>query len=193
MAESSPGPRQLILLRHGTPLPEEEDSARPLAEKGREEAEFTARGVTEYLKAVPAGGPQAERRALVLHSGKTRAQQTAECVANALRNGGWEALCEPRDGLSPNDTPAAGLELARAVDAPPVMVLVGHLPHIGQLAAALVGRPAAAGRLGGLFHPAGGIVLEREDVVGEGSAAWREATEVAVGVSWWMEAPPPPQ
>ena len=33
-------------------------------------------------------------------------------------------------------------------------VLVGHLPHMGQFAAALLQSPAAAGRLGGLFHPA---------------------------------------
>ena len=32
-------------------------------------------------------------------------------------------------------------------------VLVGHLPHMGKLAAAMIKSPAAAGRLGGLFHP----------------------------------------
>ena len=32
-------------------------------------------------------------------------------------------------------------------------MLVGHLPHMGKLAAAMVKSPAAAGRLGGLFHP----------------------------------------
>ena len=32
-------------------------------------------------------------------------------------------------------------------------VLVGHLPHMGQFAASLLQSPAAAGRLGGIFHP----------------------------------------
>ena len=32
-------------------------------------------------------------------------------------------------------------------------VLVGHLPFMGQFAAAVLQSPAAAGRLGGLFHP----------------------------------------
>ena len=50
-------------------------------------------------------------------------------------------------------------------------VLVGHLPHMGKLAAAMVKSPAAAGRLGGLFHPAPWLGLCRVIVVPVGSSS----------------------
>eukprot|EP00434_Breviolum_minutum_P031060 symbB.v1.2.027472.t1/scaffold2822.1/size98038/7 len=54
----------------------------------------------------------------------------------------------------------------------PVIVLVGHLPHMGQFAAALLQSPAAAGRLGGLFHPASGLALKKADL------GWQEDVEI---------------
>lgn len=50
---------------------------------------------------------------------------------------------------------------------------MGHLPHMGQFAAGLLGSPAAAGRLGGLFHPASGLALK--SVEGQ----WTEDGELA--------------
>ncbi|CAE7463878.1 KIF15 [Symbiodinium natans] len=119
-----------------------------------------------------------QKGALIAHSGKLRARQTAEAVAAALLADGWEAICEERPGLSPNDEPAAALEL---VEEGSSKVLVGHLPHMGKLAAAMVKSPAAAGRLGGLFHPAGGVALRRD------GADWVEAAEVICGESWWAK------
>eukprot|EP00665_Eupelagonemidae_sp_cell47_P014860 gene14860-biopygen10492 len=37
-----------VLLRHATPVPEEEDPARPLSAQGVKEAAFTAKGIAEY-------------------------------------------------------------------------------------------------------------------------------------------------
>ncbi|CAE7288285.1 unnamed protein product [Symbiodinium pilosum] len=165
-----------ILLRHGTPVPEEQDPERPLSEQGHGEADSTASAITAYLKSAAS-----ERRVLIAHSGKLRARQTAEAVMKALLADGWEAVCEEKPGLSPNDEPAAALELIEGL--PLVKVVVGHLPHVGKLAATMVKSPAAAGRLGGLFHPAGGLVLRRDS----DGAAWVEAVEVACGESWWIK------
>ncbi|CAE7942151.1 unnamed protein product [Symbiodinium necroappetens] len=118
-------------------------------------------------------------KVLVAHSGKLRARQTAEAVMKALLATGFEASCEERVGLSPNDEPASSLEL---LECGPTKVLVGHLPHMGKLAAAMIKSPAAAGRLGGLFHPAGGLALRREN------ADWVEAAEVVCGEPWWNKA-----
>ncbi|CAE8690710.1 unnamed protein product [Polarella glacialis] len=167
------GPSCCVLLRHGSPVPEEEDPKRPLSEEGRKEAAFTAGGLAEYLKQSAGVCPQ---KVLIAHSGKARAQQTAQAVAESLAE--WEVTCETKEGLSPNDDPQAAAELVRTASAP-VVVLVGHLPHLGKLAASLLQEPAAAGRLGGLFHPAGGVVLKKQGSV------WTEAAEIVVGESWW--------
>eukprot|EP00930_Biecheleria_cincta_P056526 TRINITY_DN42630_c0_g1_i1.p1 TRINITY_DN42630_c0_g1~~TRINITY_DN42630_c0_g1_i1.p1 ORF type:complete len:195 (+),score=26.12 TRINITY_DN42630_c0_g1_i1:30-587(+) len=171
-----------ILLRHGTPVPEDEDALQPLSEKGRQEAEFTANGITQYLKGEISNG---NRNITIVHSGKLRAQQTAEVVADALKSASWEATCREQDGLKPKDEPAGACEFVKSVDGQ-VIVIVGHLPHMGRFAASLLDSPASAGRLGGLFNPASGVVLRRED------GTWKEAAEIIVGCSWWMEAPPPP-
>merc|ERR1740123_2829038 len=93
-AEAGEGttPLTCVLLRHGTPVPEEEDAARPLSKQGQEEAAFTAKGVVEYVK--PDRDAAGGAKASILHSGKTRAQQTAEAVAAALTEAGWECECE---------------------------------------------------------------------------------------------------
>eukprot|EP00933_Yihiella_yeosuensis_P053642 TRINITY_DN51904_c0_g1_i1.p1 TRINITY_DN51904_c0_g1~~TRINITY_DN51904_c0_g1_i1.p1 ORF type:complete len:167 (-),score=35.00 TRINITY_DN51904_c0_g1_i1:110-610(-) len=162
-----------ILLRHGTPVPEEQDPARPLSEDGQKEASFTANGIVEYLRMRSTPDP---REISIMHSGKTRAEQTAEAVASALEQDGWKVRCESKKGLSPNDDPALGVELLKSVVSP-IVVFVGHLPHMGKFSASLIGSPAAAGRLGGLFNPASGVVLEQTE------STWTEAAEIQVGVS----------
>eukprot|EP00438_Fugacium_kawagutii_P017714 Skav233535 [mRNA] locus=scaffold5919:14070:21104:+ [translate_table: standard] len=138
--------RHCLLLRHGTPVPQEEDSQRPLSEQGRSEAASSAKKVVAYLTTAET------REAFLGHSGKLRAAQTAELVAGALRDAGWTVACEEVVGLSPKDEASLAMPLLSSPKAP-VVVLVGHLPHMGQFAAAMLESPAAAGRLGGLFHP----------------------------------------
>mmetsp|Transcript_22815 Transcript_22815/g.63815 ORF Transcript_22815/g.63815 Transcript_22815/m.63815 type:complete len:189 (-) Transcript_22815:37-603(-) len=174
-----------ILLRHGTPVPEAEDPACPLSEQGRAEAASTAEGVARYLEQEAVSGLSPGGGVVSIgHSGKARAEQTASAVADALGKQGWECACGRRDGLSPKDDPAVALGLAAPPGAP-VVVLVGHLPHMGLLASRLLGQPAAAGRLGGLFSPASGIALRRD---GE---AWSEGAPIVAGTRWWEAAAPP--
>ena len=119
---------RLYLVRHGGAKPEAEDPARPLSDRGRGEVEAVARHAAALGVAVTE----------ICHSGKLRARQTAEVLAAHLK---------PRDGtremkgLAPNDDPEIIQTYLKAVEEP--VMLVGHLPHLSQLASALLlGEPA---------------------------------------------------
>jgi phosphohistidine phosphatase len=92
----------------------------------------------------------------VLHSGKLRARQTAEVLAERLQPSPSVAELA---GLLPNDDPQDVLgALARQ---PRSCLLVGHLPHLDRLASLLlIGDPARrviGFRMGGL------VSLVRDD------------------------------
>ncbi len=73
----------------------------------------------------------------IRHSGKLRARQTVEILAERLspRHGIRET-----EGLSPNDDPEEARAEIEAAKEP--LMLVGHLPHLSRLASALmVGDP----------------------------------------------------
>jgi phosphohistidine phosphatase len=131
------------LVRHGTAAAGPDDRTRPLTPAGRAEVEATARALAAR------GAEVAEIR----HSGLVRARETAEilgCVLTPARG------IRGTPGLSPEDAPdVAAAELAVA-EAP--LMLVGHLPHLGRLAAALVGG-AALERIH--FTPATAVGLRR--------------------------------
>ena len=114
---------RLYLVRHGKATSDQEDPRRPLSEAGRKKVEKVAR------QAVRAGVRPAEIR----HSGKLRAQQTAEILAEHLQPASG---LQVQSGLSPNDDPASAAELAAAAEGD--MMLVGHLPHLGCLASLLL-------------------------------------------------------
>ena len=85
----------------------------------------------------------------IAHSGKRRAQETAEILAAQLKPA--RGLTH-RTGLAPLDDPAIA---QRAMDqATDSQMLVGHLPHLSRLTSLLlVGDPArqiAAFRMGGI-------------------------------------------
>ena len=83
---------QIYLVQHGLAKSKEEDPARALTPAGREEVERVAR-------AAAAAGV---RPAAILHSGKTRAQQTAEAFAAHLKPAQGVHTVE---GLDPGDEP----------------------------------------------------------------------------------------
>jgi len=118
---------QCYLVRHGEAKTGAEDQARPLSDRGREEVQRVARHLATL------GLEVAEIR----HSGKLRAQQTAEILAEHIspRRGIRET-----EGLAPNDDPERTLTELEAAREP--LMLVGHLPHLSRLASALlVGDP----------------------------------------------------
>ena len=112
-----------FLVRHGEAKPEYEDPQRPLSDRGRRDVESMARALSEKKVAV----------AEILHSGKLRAKQTAEIMARFLSPGrGTREITV----LAPDDDPVLAKAELEAADAP--VMLVGHLPHLGRLAALLV-------------------------------------------------------
>ncbi len=115
------------LVQHGEAKPEQEDPARPLTDRGRREVERVA-------LAVKCSGVEI---AEIVHSGKLRAQQTAELLAAVLPPArGVRAVA----GLAPMDDLAAARALLDRAEAP--AMLVGHLPHLSRLTSLLlVGDP----------------------------------------------------
>jgi phosphohistidine phosphatase len=112
----------LHLVRHGQATSEQDDPERGLTDEGAAAVADVARHGVERL------GVRATR---VLHSGKARARETAEIWAGLL-----DAKAEQADGLAPNDDPAVWAD--RLPGEKDDLMLVGHLPHLGRLAALLV-------------------------------------------------------
>ena len=135
----------LYLVQHGQAKDEEDDPRRPLTDQGADDVARVARLAVGRL------GTQPGR---VIHSGKTRARQTAETWGGLL---GIDT--EESDGLAPNDDPATWVERLSA-ETDDVM-LVGHLPNLARLATVLLtgesSRPLIRFQQGGL------VALERAD------------------------------
>ena len=133
----------LYLVQHGQAKSEREDPERPLTDQGTDEVARVAHQAVEVAGARPAR---------VVHSGKTRARQTAEVWAGLLSVGVEEA-----DGLSPNDDPQTWA--ARLGPSSDDLLLVGHLPHLGRLTSLLVIGSPDAPLVG--FRPGGLVGLDQ--------------------------------
>jgi phosphohistidine phosphatase len=115
--------KTVYLVRHGQAVPGVVDPARPLTESGRQSVE-------EMAGWAVAAGIHVEQ---ILHSGKLRAEQTAEILAGHLKPSQATAAT---DGLRPNDDVAYAEDLILTRRGP--LMLVGHLPNLGRLASHLV-------------------------------------------------------
>ncbi len=120
MTDSQIHPR-VYLLRHGDAKPKHEDPERGLTDAGRTD-------VTKMAAWAVAAGIQVGE---IRHSGKLRAQQTAEIFAEHL---GTPAMAA--SGLAPNDAVAS---LVGTLEHEQFgIMLVGHLPFLERLAAVLI-------------------------------------------------------
>jgi phosphohistidine phosphatase len=137
---------RLYLVQHGDAVPEQVDPERPLSATGRRDVGAVARVLASARK----------RPERIAHSGRLRAQQTAELFAAALAPG---MVPEVVTGLNPNDPvqPVA----QRIADWTSDVMLVGHLPFMGKLVARLVAgderKPVAA------FVPGTVVCLEHDE------------------------------
>jgi phosphohistidine phosphatase len=149
--------RHLLLLRHG--LAEERGAAWPEAQRP-----LTAEGV-QRTRAVLARLAALDLRAdRLLTSPLVRARQTAALAVEA----GLAASLEETAALAPGGPARAGLEAALAgLPAGGRLLLVGHEPDLGDLAAGLIG--AAAGSI--VLKKAGLAWLQRP--AASGAAPWR--------------------
>ncbi len=113
----------LVYLVQHAEADREEGSGKDLTEKGRLDIE----SVAHHLQRLNVQVRQ------IFHSGKARAQTTANILARHLNppNGVSAA-----PGLAPLDDPGIWSERIAPLDED--ILLVGHLPHLGRLAAILM-------------------------------------------------------
>jgi phosphohistidine phosphatase len=139
-------PMKLYLVQHGEALAGAVDPSRPLSEQGRQDVQAIA-------KFLQGAGIRVER---VWHSGKLRADQTAQLLAKAV---------SPRiapvtvNGINPDD-PVAGFVSDADVWEQDTLV-VGHLPFLARLVAWLTVGDAEREIVG--FLPGSVTCLERRD------------------------------
>jgi phosphohistidine phosphatase len=113
----------LYLVQHGESRSEEEDPERRLTDKGIGDVQKVAKFLFPLKLSVN----------VVWHSGKPRARQTAESIAEAI--GATERI-EQHWGLGPKDK-VAPTKKALEQSSGDVMI-VGHLPFLSKLVALLV-------------------------------------------------------
>jgi phosphohistidine phosphatase len=138
----------LYLIHHGEAVGPELDARRPLSPRGQVQAERVAADAAS----------RGARPAVVWHSGKLRAKQTAEAFWRACNP--LAELAATRD-VQPDDPPQRIRDRLRTESRD--VAIAGHFPYLPRLIALL---------LGGVedFPPHGMVALATDD---EG-ATWRE-------------------
>lgn len=146
----------LYIVRHGLAVPKDENPDCPLSETGR-------RDVARMASFLARTRPAITR---IIHSGKTRAAQTALIYADTLGPG--RLVEEALDGLKPGD-PTDPVARAAEEWTDDTMV-VSHLPLVGKLVARLV----VGDEDKSIVHFQAGTVacLERSENSGTGSRGW---------------------
>ncbi len=154
---------KLYLIQHGEATAEEIDPSRPLTAKGRSDVQKIA----SFLKGVRV------RPVVILHSGKTRARQTAEIIAAEI---GPDCQVKEREGLAPNDPV---MVLAKEiVGMTNDLMIVGHLPFLGKLASLLIAGSESKNLVA--FRQGGAVCLQRnEDKTWQ--VAWMVTPELLLG------------
>ncbi len=132
------------MVQHGKAKSKEEDPSRPLTLEGIEESTQ----MSELLSKIDI------HISKILHSGKTRAQQTAEILALGIRP---RPEFESHEGLAPLDDPQ---QLAKILNEnSDDLMMVGHLPHLQRLASLLLTEEPEQNPV--TFHNSGVVCLER--------------------------------
>jgi phosphohistidine phosphatase len=125
---------EIYLIQHAESKSKEEDPLRPLTDEGKKTVEM----VGEHLARL---GIDIDH---LFHSGKLRAQQTAEILA---RNLNISEKMEAHTGLDPLDPvePIAQWLSEQIQDKLKTVAIVGHLPFLDKLASLLVTGNETAG------------------------------------------------
>ncbi len=134
------------MVQHAEAKPQAEDPARPLSEKGLADI----RRVANFIKAK---GIEVSK---IFHSGKLRAKQTAEALAEGISSTGG---IEQAEGLAPLDD--SDIWANRLKEEFENLVLVGHLPYLSKLAGLLLAGDPERKVVG--FRNGGVVCLEREE------------------------------
>ncbi len=116
---------RLYLVQHGEAKSEAEDPQRPLTARGEREVRRSSEGARRLNV----------RPATILQSGKRRAEQTADIIAESLKLPGSSS--QFAQGLNPNDDVRSWAE--KIANQTEDLMLVGHLPFLEKLASYLLG------------------------------------------------------
>jgi phosphohistidine phosphatase len=115
---------KLYLVQHAEAKSKAEDPSRPLSENGSKTIIEVAKHAAQHLRI---------QVAEIVHSGKLRAKQTAEVLAEHLK---------PTKGLTPSKDlePLADPEvwMKNLAETQKDTMLVGHLPHLSKLSSLLL-------------------------------------------------------
>jgi phosphohistidine phosphatase len=114
---------KLYLVQHAKAASEQVDPQRPLTEEGHSEIQKVAAFIKPLNLCVD----------YLWHSGKKRAAQTAEILAEAIKISKTQSA---HDGLGPNDDVMALKD--ELVSATEDIMVVGHLPFLGKLTSLLL-------------------------------------------------------
>jgi len=148
------------LVQHAEAMSEEQNPERPLTDLGREHAAWTGNLAARL-------GVEVEQ---IRHSGKARAEETAEIMGGALSpRGGVVAV----SGLSPLDDVEPVAEDLNGASKP--VMLVGHLPFMERLVGYLLTGDAHQPVID--FTNAGIVCLEEQD--DHWQASWIITPEIA--------------
>jgi len=112
----------LYLVQHGKNLQKEMDIRKGLSEEGIADVKRIADVARQY-------GIKVSK---ILHSGKTRARQTAQIFASLLN---VQSEIEEIEGIKPLDDV---VKIAEKIDVSQNIMLVGHLPFMEKLTSYLV-------------------------------------------------------
>ncbi|MBI5740526.1 MAG: phosphohistidine phosphatase SixA [Nitrospirae bacterium] len=151
----------LYLVQHAEALTKEEDASRSLSDKG----------VADIRRVAGYAGKNDIRVGRIFHSGKMRSLQTAQVLDECLKSGSELIQAE---GLAPQDDPAIWFD--RLTETREDLMLVGHLPHLGGLAALLLCGDREANIID--FRMGGIVCLKRSDD-GRWAVEWMIVPEMA--------------
>jgi len=135
---------KLYLVQHAKAASKEADPERPLTDKGQRDIQKVAAFIKPLNLSVD----------YLWHSGKKRAEQTAEVLADAIKISKEHAA---RTGLSPNDDVIA-LKEEFSTSQQDVMI-VGHLPFLSKLTSLLLTGSESANTVA--FKQGGIVCLDR--------------------------------
>jgi phosphohistidine phosphatase len=140
----------IYLVHHADAVGPDVDPQRPLSAAGRAHAEALA----------AAAAARGVKPAVICHSGKLRARQTAEAFSRLCNIG---AVVAAQRGLQPNDPPQSIAPLLAGEELD--LMVVGHMPNLPRILALLT-RGSSEGAV--TFPQHGMVALEKTE------AGWEE-------------------
>ena len=114
----------LYLVQHSEAKSKEEDPQRSLSDKGLADIKKISAFISKHFNIQVKS---------IMHSGKTRALQTAEILSKHLK---LSEYIQQVDGLDPLAVPSIWVE--RLAKIKEDLMLVGHLPHLSKLSSLLI-------------------------------------------------------